>query len=196
MTFRTTTRTLAVVLTMAVAGQGQAQDRYWQCAAFARVFSGLQIRADALDWWQQAAGHYRRGYVPHVGAVMAFVPSGPMRLGHVATVTAIDGPRDVRVTHANWSPIDGTRGQIEYDVAVRDVSDANDWSRVRVWYAPIADLGTTAWPVRGFIYPERIDEAVASPFAHKPDPSVSPTPSGDALVSPDVLRLAALEARR
>jgi hypothetical protein len=23
-----------------------------------------------------------------------------------------------------------------------------------VWYAPIADLGTTAWPVEGFIYPD------------------------------------------
>jgi hypothetical protein len=66
------------------------------------------------------------------------------------------GPRDITVTHANWSLIDGTRGQIEYDVPVRDVSEANDWSEVRVYYAPLGDLGTTAWPVRGFIYPERV----------------------------------------
>jgi hypothetical protein len=33
-----------------------------------------------------------------------------------------------------------------------DVSDANDWSAVRVWYAPIQGLGTTHWPVDGFIY--------------------------------------------
>ena len=24
-----------------------------------------------------------------------------------------------------------------------------------MWYAPIQDLGTTAWPVAGFIYPDR-----------------------------------------
>jgi hypothetical protein len=33
-----------------------------------------------------------------------------------------------------------------------DVSAANDWSEVRVWYAPLGDLGTTVWPVEGFIY--------------------------------------------
>ncbi|MFN7053646.1 MAG: hypothetical protein ACK4NH_16130, partial [Gemmobacter sp.] len=57
--------------------------------------------------------------------------------------------------HANWSPIDGRRGQIEDDVRAVDVSEANDWSEVRVWYAPIGNLGTTAWPVNGFIYPDK-----------------------------------------
>jgi hypothetical protein len=28
---------------------------------------------------------------------------------------------------------------------------------VRVWYDPLQDLGTTAWPVAGFIYNERDD---------------------------------------
>jgi len=59
----------------------------------------------------------------------------------------------VLLTHANWSPIEGRRGQIERNVRAVDVSPANDWSEVRVWYDPIGDLGTTAWPVEGFIYP-------------------------------------------
>jgi hypothetical protein len=63
-----------------------------------------------------------------------------------------DRSRTVLLRHANWSPINGVRGQTENDVRAVDVSDANDWSAVRVWYAPIQDLGTTHWPVDGFIY--------------------------------------------
>ena len=33
-----------------------------------------------------------------------------------------------------------------------DVSEAGDWSAVRVWYGPIRDLGTTVYPTYGFIY--------------------------------------------
>lgn len=36
------------------------------------------------------------------------------------------------------------RGQIERNVRVVDVSSAGDWSMVRVWYAPIGDLGLRA----------------------------------------------------
>jgi hypothetical protein len=36
-----------------------------------------------------------------------------------------------------------------------DVSTENDWSQVRVGSAPIQDLGTTACPFAGFIYPTR-----------------------------------------
>jgi hypothetical protein len=63
--------------------------------------------------------------------------------------------RTVLLRHANWSPIEGRRGQIEDNVEAVDVSPSNDWSEVRVWYAPINGLGATAWPVAGFIYPNR-----------------------------------------
>lgn len=131
----------------------RAEEPYWQCARFAREFSGIEIRGDAWTWWQLAEGRYARGNRPRVGAVLSLPPAGAMRLGHVATVTRVLGDREIAVTHANWSPINGSRGQIERDVLIRDVSDNNDWSRVRVWFAPIADLGSTAWPVNGFIYP-------------------------------------------
>ena len=124
-----------------------------ECVPFARDVSGIRIFGNALTWWEQARDHYARGPRPRAGAVMAFRPHGRMRLGHVAVVRRIVNSREVRLDHANWSVIDGRRGQIERDVRAVDVSPANDWSRVRVWFAPIGGLGTTEWPLEGFIYP-------------------------------------------
>ncbi|NLR72572.1 CHAP domain-containing protein [Novosphingobium sp. ERN07] len=128
---------------------------YLQCVPYARQVSGIQIYGDALTWWGQAEGRYARGRKPKAGAVMSFAPYGRMELGHVAAVSKVIDSRTVLLRHANWSVIDGRRGQIEDNVRAVDVSDANDWSEVRVWYAPIGNLGTTAWPVNGFIYPEK-----------------------------------------
>ncbi|MGI4880437.1 MAG: CHAP domain-containing protein [Janthinobacterium lividum] len=124
----------------------------WQCVTFARAFSGVQLFGDAATWWGQAVGKYDEGAAPRVGAVLVFKPSGHIRVGHVATVTQIVSDHEIRVTHANWSPIRGSRGQVEVDVTVTDTSDAGDWSRVKVWYAPSQDLGRTDYPVYGFIY--------------------------------------------
>lgn len=77
-----------------------------------------------------------------------------MRLGHVAVVSQIIDDRKILLDHANWSPINGRRGQIERRVAAIDVSKGGDWSRVKIWYAPIGALGKTAYPVNGFIYPD------------------------------------------
>lgn len=128
---------------------------YLQCVPYARERSGVQIYGDARTWWDQAAGRYKRGTTPRPGAVMTFRPSGSMVLGHVAAVSRVIDSRTVLLDHANWSPIDGRRGQVERGVKAVDVSPGNDWSQVRVWYAPLQDLGTTAWPVAGFIYNER-----------------------------------------
>ena len=147
---------------------------YLQCVPYARERSGIQIYGDALTWWGQAEGRYRRGNVPKVGAVMAFEPHGNMRLGHVAEVARVIDRRTVLLDHANWSPIDGRRGQVEDDVEAVDVSPANDWSQVRVWYAPIRNLGTTAWPVAGFIYPSR-DSRPAFQVARADAPTITPS---------------------
>lgn len=128
---------------------------YLQCVPYARSVSGIQIYGDALTWWDQAKGRYARGHRPKPGAVMSFAPHGRMELGHVAAVSRVIDSRTVLLRHANWSPIDGRRGQIEDNVRAVDVSEANDWSEVRVWYAPVGNLGTTAWPVNGFIYPDK-----------------------------------------
>lgn len=125
---------------------------YLQCVPYARAVTGIQIRGDAWTWWDQADGRYTRGFWPKVGAVMALKPHGNSHLGHVAAVSRIIDSRTILIRHANWSPINGRRGQIEDNVRVIDVSEANDWSQVRVWYAPIQAIGGSVWPVQGFIY--------------------------------------------
>ena len=127
-------------------------DTYWQCVPFARLISGVQIYGDAYTWWRQAAGKYETGFTPKAGAVLCFKPVGKMRLGHVAVVSQVLTDRVIQITHANWSRIGGTRGQIEKDVTVIDVSPAGDWSQVKVWYDPVRDLGSSTYPTHGFIY--------------------------------------------
>lgn len=128
---------------------------YLQCVPYARQVSGIRLFGDARSWWAQAQGRYATGRAPKVGAVMAFRPHLSMQLGHVAAVSRVVDSRRVLLDHANWSPVDGRRGQIERDVLAVDVSPANDWSAVRVWYHPLGGLGTTEWPVEGFIYSDR-----------------------------------------
>ncbi len=145
--------TLSVALLASVLASAPAAARdYLQCVPFARAESGVEIRGNAKTWWAQAAGTYERGDEPRKGAVMAFAGTSGMPLGHVAVVKKIVSDREILIDHANWSPIGGRRGQIERNVRVVDVSDRGDWSMVRVWYAPIGDLGLRANPVQGFIY--------------------------------------------
>ena len=132
---------------------GVSDDPYWQCVPIARTMSGIQIYGDAHTWWDQAEGRYRKGNEPKKGAVLNFMPHGGMKLGHVAAVTKIIDDRTILVTHANWSPYGGRRGYVEKNVRVIDVSEDNDWSRVRVWFAPIGNMGGNEWPTFGFIYP-------------------------------------------
>jgi hypothetical protein len=145
-----------------VDGGGSAElPPYLQCVPYARQVTGIQIRGDAYTWWGQAEGRYARGFWPKVGAVMALRPHGNSHLGHVAAVSRIIDDRTILIRHANWSPINGRRGQIEDNVKVIDVSLANDWSEVRVWYAPIQAIGGSVWPVQGFIYPGKPPKVAA-----------------------------------
>ena len=174
---------LAIIATIAAAAPAQAENLpdfaensaldqaelrpYLQCAPYARKVSGIQIFGDARSWWEQAQGRYTTGNAPRVGAVMVFRPHRSMQLGHVATVSRLLDSRRVLLDHANWSPVDGRRGQVEKDVIAVDVSPANDWSEVRVWYAPLGDVGTTAWPIEGFIYADKRPVQVAQAPARK-----------------------------
>ncbi|WP_313803463.1 CHAP domain-containing protein [Sphingobium sp.] len=134
-----------------------------QCVPYARIVSGVQIYGDALTWWDQAENHYRRGHMPRKGAVLAFRPVGPMVLGHVAVVSRVLDDRRVLIRHANWS----APGAIEEDVLAVDVSDAGDWSEVRVWHSPTNQMGARSNPTFGFIYPDK-------PQLHdfRPDPAL------------------------
>ena len=151
-----TTRTLlgslcAVVALMATTGAASARDA-WQCVPFARMVSGIDLFGDAWTWWGQAIGKYPTGFSPSTGAVLVFKPQGAMRLGHVAVVSKVVTERVIQVTHANWSLMEGHRGQVEENVTVVDVSATGDWSQVKVWNDPSRDLGSTTYPTYGFIY--------------------------------------------
>jgi len=124
---------------------------YLECVPYARQLSGIQIYGDAHTWWGQAKGRYARGGTPQVGAVMAIRPHGNSHLGHVAAVSRIIDSRTILLSHANWS----YPGKIEKNVTALDVSPDNDWSEVRIWYGPGRNLGTSRWPVAGFIYNAR-----------------------------------------
>lgn len=130
-----------------------------QCVPFARQVSGIQLHGNANTWWDQARGRYDRGHEPRVGAVLSFASSRAMPVGHVAMVSKVVSPREVLLTHANWS----YRGGIERNVRAVDVSANNDWSDVRVWYGPIGNLGLRSNPANGFIYadqPKDIEQPV------------------------------------
>jgi surface antigen len=142
---------MAGLLVFSTAGSAKADD-YLQCVPFARMMSGIQIFGDAWTWWEKAAGKYAQGFTPKAGAVLVFKPNGVMNKGHVAVVSHVLTDRVIQVSHANWSIIEGERGQIENDVTVVDVSPAGDWSQVKVWFDPIRDLGHTVYPTYGFIY--------------------------------------------
>jgi hypothetical protein len=126
-----------------------AAARPLQCVPHARALSGLPIRGDAWTWWPAADGHYLRGRTPRVGSVLVLKRTDRLRRGHLAVVTRVLGPREVLAEHANWL----NRGMIHRNVPLVDVSPANDWSQVRLWYVPGNRLGGRTYPANGFIYP-------------------------------------------
>lgn len=156
-----------IVRVLVVAGLAAAATpaaAYLQCAPYARAESGIDIHGNAGTWWSQAAGHYRRGGQPQVGAVLAFQPTRAMPIGHVAVVAAVVDSRHILLNHANWSG----HGQIERGALAEDTSANGDWSEVRVWYAPQHSLGLRANPTFGFIYRDPPAEAApTSEFASR-----------------------------
>jgi surface antigen len=119
-----------------------------ECAPFARAATGIALYGDAADWWEQAAGRYGRSSEPVPGGVLVFARSGRLPAGHVAVVRALVSAREIRVDQANW-----VHHRITRDEPVIDVSAANDWSAVRVWWAPVDALGASVYQTYGFITP-------------------------------------------
>lgn len=121
-----------------------------QCVPYARARSGINLYGDAAKWWDLAEGRYARSSIPSIGSVVVLTGYGPRR-GHLAVVTAIDSPRQIRIDHANWF----SDGRIYRDDPVVDTTPDNDWSAVRVWDARDNVLGSHTYIVRGFIGPDR-----------------------------------------
>jgi surface antigen len=133
------------------------------------------VAGNAWEWWENAAGQYARGDRPEPGSVLNFRANGRMRLGHVAVVTRVVNAREIVVDQANW-PSAGTSGGVSHDIAVVDVSEANNWSAVRVELGRGAEFGSV-YPTYGFIY-NRPDAGtvLTSVSRPAPQPRINPVP--------------------
>jgi len=153
-----------------------------QCVPYARQLSGVDIRGNAHTWWTQADGRYARGTAPREGSVLAFRSTRAMPLGHVAVVSRIVSEREVILDHANWS----RRGGIERSARAIDVSEAGDWSAVRVWHGTTGKMGLRTNPAYGFIYPDALGTA---------EPRIQmATRERTPLIGKEIFQLAALES--
>ncbi len=127
-------------------------DKGMQCVPFARAESGVDLYGDANTWWSKARGKYERESAPEEGAVMVLKGYKRSDRGHVAVVKAVVDDREIVIDHANWL----NDGKIYLNQPVKDVSEDNDWSEVRVWYAPGGQYGARIYDVEGFILPHAL----------------------------------------
>jgi surface antigen len=136
------------------------------CVAYARDVTGIHLDGNAATWWPHAEGHYDRGHQPSVGAILVFRPYAGMRVGHVAVVSQVVGPREVLVDQANW-----VRGRVTKAMSVVDASPSNDWTSVKV-IEPHSGKHGRENPTYGFIYPRSLPanfaEASAEPQPDRP----------------------------
>jgi surface antigen len=153
-------------------GGSYALGRGISCVPFARGDSGISVPGNAWQWWDNAGGVYARGSVPEAGSVLTFRSNGRMRLGHVAVVSRVINPREIQIDHANW-----WGGTVARNIPVVDVSEANDWTAVRVGLGRSGEFGSV-YPTYGFIY-DRPDtgKMVASSHAPAPQADLNPAPS-------------------
>ena len=127
---------------------------YLQCVPYARQVSGIDIMGDAWTWWGAAEGKYDRGNQPRFMAVLVLSRTQRLKLGHVAVVVDVVGPRQIRVTHANFGSDPVSRRIIYDSMPVADVSPDNDWSLVRFWNYQAQAWGIL-YPAYGFVYPQK-----------------------------------------
>jgi surface antigen len=142
-----------------------------QCVAFAKWDTGMDITGNARDWWSKAAGVYERGARPEPGSVLSFRPNERMPLGHVAVVSGIEDSRTIIIDQSHWN----SRG-ISRDIEVKDVSEDNDWSAVRVQLGHGGGFGSI-YPTHGFIYPRPDQGTLQANLTHAPMPDLDPAPA-------------------
>jgi hypothetical protein len=125
-----------------------------QCVPYAREVTGIDITGDAWTWWGGSVGKYQRGHQPGFMAVLVLSRTSRLRLGHVAVVIDVVGPREIRVTQANFGSDPQSRRIIYDSMPVLDISPANDWSLVRFWNYEAKTWGIV-YEAYGFVYPEK-----------------------------------------
>jgi surface antigen len=142
-----------------------------QCVAFAKQDAGIEISGNARDWWSNAAGVYARGHRPEVGSVLSFRANDRMPLGHVAVVANIEDSRTITIDQSHWNSSGITR-----DIEVKDVSEDNDWSAVRVQLAHEDSFGSI-YPTHGFIYARPDEGTIVQASVRAPMPNLGPAPA-------------------
>ncbi|MBB4267662.1 CHAP domain-containing protein [Roseospira visakhapatnamensis] len=146
-------------------------ERFVWCVPYARQISGISIRGDADTWWGQASGRYARGNRPAPYAVLALKPTRRLSDGHIGVVTGLVGPREIRVSHANWGWTGATRGRVYTHMPVIDVSSGNDWTAVRFKHPAVGAYGRV-YPALGFIYsPKDPNVRIARASPPRPRPA-------------------------
>ncbi len=121
-----------------------------QCVGFARAQSGIDLRGDAVIWWDKAAGRYDRQQTPEPGSVIVLHGYGSgVKRAHLAVVRKLVSARMLEVDHANWL----NDGRIYLKNPLIDVSPNNDWSEVRVFNLRDQSWGLRSYGVQGFIAP-------------------------------------------
>jgi len=142
-----------------------------QCVAFAKQDAGIVIPGNARDWWYNAAGVYQRGAAPEVGSVLSFTANQRMPLGHVAVVSGVTDSRTIEIDQAHWN----SRG-IARDIEVKDVSENNDWTAVRVQLGRGEAFGSI-YPTHGFIYPRPDNGHIVTASVRAPMPALDRAPA-------------------
>lgn len=146
-------KSLLLIASVLALGAAASPASAIQCVPYAREVSGINLKGDAWQWWNAAAGQYDRGRAPKAGAVLVFNRQGSMSHGHVSVVTRVMTNRMILVDHANWAPARTSgRGAVTTSVPLIDVSPKNDWSQVRVWFQPAGDFGSRVYRTEGFVY--------------------------------------------
>jgi hypothetical protein len=141
-----------------------------ECVPYAREHSSVDIHGDAYTWWDKADGVYARGTQPVVGSVMVLVNYAGRHHAHVAVVRRMISAREIRIDHANWL----NDRAIYVNDPVIDVSDANDWSQVKVWNIRTGSWGTKVYTVRGFIGPGLANpNPVVASYSPRPGDSIA-----------------------
>ena len=154
---------LCLLMNLLLAGCGGGYASYGRatpmtCVPYARAVTGLPLSGDAWLWWDQARGRYVETNLPAPDAVLVFQRTERLPSGHLAVVSTILSDRRVLVTQANWLPY-----RITSDQPVLDVSPANDWTAVRVWWPPAHGWGMTVYPTDGFILSAPAAEPASMP---------------------------------
>ena len=130
-------------------GEIETPSHPMECVEFARAHSGISLRGDASDWWNEAAGKFARGNDPRQGSILVLTGYAGAHRAHLAVVREIISPREIRVDHSNWL----NDGAVYLGDPVVDVSPENNWSEVRVYNQRVAAWGRQTYLVQGFIGP-------------------------------------------